>query len=110
MALKLSTEIQNTGVAAEYWKIVGLNISKNVDVLDVKILLGTFVSKTISDEGADSLQTKKYLIKGITLEEMNASDNILALCYDKLKVFETTSMDEEFLPVTTIPFENAEDV
>ena len=99
MALQL--EYTNpAGSACNYWKIIHSRLSNKTDC---EVVLGLYISKTLSDEGKHPVEVR-CLNFSMTLADLNVADmNIYKKCYELIKL-------EDGSGQTDIDFTSATDV
>lgn len=82
MALQLS-EVQASGVSADYWKISLIQIMRDLSRIQVNVDL--YVSKVVRDNGSSPLNTSVIMISDGDFAGIMTSDNIVAAIYAHLK-------------------------
>ena len=96
MALKKKL-ISSNGITAEYWKVVGLNISYTGK--KCQIFLVGYIDKDVRENNAGNVMSKNFMVSGaafdkyFSLSKLNIADhNPVTQCYkyikDNIKDFE----------------------
>lgn len=94
MALKLVTEINNTGVTGEYIRVISFNVHIPEDLLEIHI--GIYATQAARDMGKQPISVKSYSFKvseilgdaaAITTTEnmLDVYNNLREYFYRKLK-------------------------
>jgi hypothetical protein len=89
MALKKKLS-SNNGITAEYWKVVGLNISYTGKKCQLFII--GYIDKNMRDSNTGNVMSKNYMVGGtdfdkyFALSELNIADhNPIIQCYKYIK-------------------------
>jgi len=83
MALKLSKEINVSGITAEYWRI--RNMVYHADNKRLFCVLGVYKDSDARTAGKQPIEEKRYFFEDVEVSAMEDNDNIVKHGYILLK-------------------------